>query len=190
MFGFAPSLQPALKLWCGTRSGMCVVQRHWIFPLHPICISVRLKKLYKGFHGYFNHVFTTSTLEGWREKKVVFVTWFVHISVYIANFSVQRSHIRQISLQKWKPHTFNEYCGKVYLRCHFAIVYPAYGGKICGFGTVETMIEPSMVTIRKCNDELSSFLSNLWMERERNWVVATFEDHFLRKSKQKQRSYF
>lgn len=65
------------------------------------------------------------------------------------------------------PQDFNEYCGKVYLRCHFAIVYPAYSGKICGFGTVETMIEPSMVTIRKCNDELSSFLSNLWVEREK-----------------------
>lgn len=64
-------------------------------------------------------------------------------------------------------HSFKEYCGKVYLRRHFAIVYPAYGGKICGFGTVETMIETSMVTVRKCNDELSSFLSNLWMEREK-----------------------
>lgn len=73
----------------------------------------------------------------------------------------------QCSLQKWKPHSFKQYCGKVYLRSHFSIVYPAHGGKICWFGTVETMIEPSMVTIRKCNDELSSFLSNLWMERDK-----------------------
>lgn len=160
MFVFAPSLQPALQFWCGTGSGMCVVDRHRILSLHPVCISVRLKKLYKGFHGYFNHVFTTSTLEGWKKRSSLSLGLFTFQSK-IANFSVQHSRIRQTCLQKWKPHSFKEYCGKVYLRSHFAIVYPPHSGKICGFGAVETMIETSMVTIRKCNDELSSFLSNL-----------------------------
>lgn len=59
-----------------------------------------------------------------------------------------------------------EYCTKSYLRGHFAIVYPAHSGKICRFGTVKAMIETSMVTVRKGNHELSSFLSNLRTETE------------------------
>lgn len=48
-----------------------------------------------------------------------------------------------------------------YLGGHFAIVYPAHSGKVGGLGTVEAMIEASMVAIREGDHELSSFLSNL-----------------------------
>lgn len=57
--------------------------------------------------------------------------------------------------------SFKEDWTECYLFGHFAIVYPAYSGKVGGLRTVEAMIEASMVAIREGDHELSSFLSNL-----------------------------
>lgn len=61
--GPPPSLQPALQLRRGTRRGGGVVDRRGVFALHPVSVAVRLEELYEGFHGDFNHVFTTGALE-------------------------------------------------------------------------------------------------------------------------------
>lgn len=66
--GLAPSLQPALQLWCSTGSGMCVVNRCGIFAQHPVRVSVRLKKFNKGFHGYLYHISDTCALEGRKRR--------------------------------------------------------------------------------------------------------------------------
>lgn len=98
MFGFAPPLQPALQLWCGTGGGVRVVDRHQILSLHPVCISVRLKKLYKGFHGYFNHVFTTSTLQGRKKRLSLSLTLFTfQCTVHCKLFRAAQSHLTDFS---------------------------------------------------------------------------------------------
>lgn len=68
--------------------------------------------------------------------------------------------------KKWKVHSLKENWTESYLCGHFAIVYPAQSGKVRGLGTVETMIEASVVAIRKGDHELSSFLSNLETEKD------------------------
>lgn len=48
-----------------------------------------------------------------------------------------------------------------HLCCHFSVVNPAQGGKVGGLGAVEAVIEASVVTIRKCDHKLPSFLGDL-----------------------------
>lgn len=141
---------------------MSVVNRHRVFALHPVSIAIRLKKLYKGFHGYFNHVFTTSTLEEKQRRKCCLTCVAALCSLLL--YSKFSSHL----FSNMNAAQLKEDGSRVYLCSHFAIVYPAHSGKICGFGTVETMIETCMVTIRKGDHELSRFLSNLGMEREQS----------------------
>lgn len=50
---------------------------------------------------------------------------------------------------------------RAYLCGHFAVIYPAQGGKVSGLCTVEAVIEACVVAIREGDHELSSFLSNL-----------------------------
>lgn len=48
-----------------------------------------------------------------------------------------------------------------YLSGHLAVINPPQGGKIGGFGTVESMIEAGVVTVGKGDHELSGLLCDL-----------------------------
>lgn len=53
-----------------------------------------------------------------------------------------------------------------YLCCHFSVVDPSQSGKVGGFGAVEAVVEASVVTVGKCDHELSSFLGDLGNNKE------------------------
>lgn len=53
---------------------------------------------------------------------------------------------------------------------HFAVIDPSQGGEIGGFCTVESVVEPGMVAVRKSNHEFSSFLGDL--EREKGEIYV------------------
>lgn len=48
-----------------------------------------------------------------------------------------------------------------YLSGHLAIINPPQGGKIGRLSTIESVVEASMVTIRKCDHELPGLLRDL-----------------------------
>lgn len=46
------------------------------------------------------------------------------------------------------------------MRCSFSILNPTWCGKIRRFGTIEAMIEASMIAKRKCDHEFAGLLCN------------------------------
>lgn len=55
-----------------------------------------------------------------------------------------------------------------YLGSHLAIVHPAQGGEVCGFCTVEAMVEAGMVAIGKGDHKLPFILSYLIIGTRKN----------------------
>ena len=155
---------------------MCVVNRCRIFAKHPIKVPVRLEKFDKGFHGYLHHVSATCALQG---KKKMWPWTTVNM---FSNFHIKFQYLWFSLILHTHDFTWKV---KHYLWGHFSIIYPAQSGKVCRFCTVETMIEASMVAIREGNHELTSFLSNLRMEKNRGgncfkeiWVTGILYSYF------------
>lgn len=124
-------LQKSVGLW----RGFGVVDGCVVLPSFPQLVAVRLVLVHKHIHGNLHHVLTAWTLRGNH------------------NYWLHPHHCGTFGrLQK---DVWAYQCGL------FAVIDPPLSGKVSWLGTVEAMVEPSVIAEWECDNELACLLSHL-----------------------------